>query len=65
MSESRVITIFNLRLAGYLMLKGFPLINTISHRDNHLRKICIFPRSEALRGEIDKFCSNKEYYTNI
>lgn len=56
-------TVYSQRLAGYLMLNGFPLVDTQKNIQTGMNNF-IFPNSDLLRDCIEKWqitkLSNKE-----
>lgn len=52
-------TIFNMRLAGYLMTRGFVLMNISENRDCTGRKVFHFKESNALHQAISEWKENR------
>lgn len=55
----KTVTIFNQKLAGYLMLKGFVLAGMRPDRDGSGRNLFFFKDSEELRKRMNSFKSMK------
>lgn len=52
--EKSLFTVFSQRLAGYLMMNGFPLIELVRSQ-NTLKNHFIFPNTPMLKEYIDKW----------
>ena len=52
-SEFRLFTVYNQRCAGYLMQRGFPLLDLGIGKDG--RNVFLFKHSPALRDAMDKW----------
>lgn len=52
--EKSLFTVFSQRLAGYLMMNGFPLIELVKSQ-NTLKNHFIFPNTPILKEYIDKW----------
>lgn len=48
-------TVFNMRLAGYLMQRGFVLMDIAENRNGSGRKVFYFKESNALQGAIQEW----------
>ena len=51
--EKSLYTVYSQRLAGYLMMNGFPLIELV--KSQHTRNYFIFPNTPMLKEYIDKW----------
>ena len=55
MYQTKVTTIFKQQLAGYLMMRGFVLINIRKNEDNSGRNVFYFKDSDELRKAIIEY----------
>lgn len=55
MSNTKKITIFNQRLCGYLMTKGFVLIGMSKGNHDKSKNVFFFSDSDELRKSIEEF----------
>lgn len=55
----------SLRLAGYLMFRGFPLINTSKDKDNELKSVYWFLSSDELVEAIRDYSDIKNRYASV
>lgn len=62
MSNTKMITIFNQRLCGYLMMKGFVLVAMSENKHCAGKNVFFFNDSDELQRSIDEFreLKNKE-----
>lgn len=55
MSNSKMITIFNQKLCGYLMMKGFVLIGMSKNKYYSNKNVFFFSDSDELQDTIKEF----------
>jgi hypothetical protein len=64
-----MITIFGMRMAGFLLLKGFVLVNLGFHRSGNGMKVFYFNESPEIRLAMKEFSENqveiKKYIEDI
>lgn len=65
MSEKKSnVTIYNQRLAGYLMQNGFPLVgmakNKYDKSEEHKKNVFFFVDSDDIQKRINEWCNSKK-----
>lgn len=58
METKSLYTVYNQRLAGYLMQNGFPLLKLLENPDSH-KNVFIFANNNMLHDCIDKWKISK------
>lgn len=59
MEEKGLKLIFSMKLAGYLMQRGFVLLDMRKNTDQSNRNVFLFNESNELRCAIDDYSKNK------
>lgn len=59
--DSNLKLIFSMKLAGYLMQRGFVLLDMRKNTDQSNRNVFIFNESDELRNAIDDYSREKNY----
>lgn len=55
MSNTKMITIFNQKLCGYLMTKGFVLVSMSKNKHDSSKNVFFFSDSDELRKTIEEY----------